>query len=178
MLAWKKCERHGVVVHGAGGGAGLVGGDAIRVGGRVPWGTEVEYALSCGLRQPWPGVGDACCSAGLFLHVERARAEWRLALVQWALGMEQEWARQQGRTPDTGVLPCTSMYATVLRFMRMARDLLRRQCLRSIPACAGEPRRHARLHGRGRVYPRVCGGTASQAAVPGHPRRSIPACAG
>ena len=48
VLAWKKCERHGVVVHGAGGGAGLVGGDAIRVGGRVPWGTEVEYAYRAG----------------------------------------------------------------------------------------------------------------------------------
>ena len=48
VLAWKKGERHGVVVHGAGGGAGLVGGDAIRVGGRVPWGAEVEYAYRVG----------------------------------------------------------------------------------------------------------------------------------
>ena len=29
----------------------------------------------------------------------------------------------------------------------------------SIPACAGEPRPHASRPGRGRVYPRVCGGT-------------------
>ena len=33
--------------------------------------------------------------------------------------------------------------------------------LRSIPACAGEPRDEGRLVGRGRVYPRVCGGTQS-----------------
>ena len=30
---------------------------------------------------------------------------------------------------------------------------------RSIPACAGEPRRAARGERRTRVYPRVCGGT-------------------
>ena len=48
VLAWKKGERHGVVVHGAGGGAGQVGEGAIRVGGRVPWGAEVEYAYRAG----------------------------------------------------------------------------------------------------------------------------------
>ena len=31
---------------------------------------------------------------------------------------------------------------------------------RSIPACAGEPRRRRRLRRRSAVYPRVCGGTA------------------
>ena len=29
----------------------------------------------------------------------------------------------------------------------------------SIPACAGEPRLELGVLGRGRVYPRVCGGT-------------------
>ena len=69
---------------------------------------------------------------------------------------------------------------------------------RSIPACAGEPRRYARTDRQGRVYPRVCGGTAvsrlSAAACSGLSPRvrgnrgfvgssgaeagSIPACAG
>ena len=48
VLAWKKGERHGVVVRGAGGGTGQVGEGAIRVGGRVPWGAEVEYAYRAG----------------------------------------------------------------------------------------------------------------------------------
>ena len=48
VLAWKKGERHGVVVSGAGGGAGQAGGGAVRVGGRVPWGAEVEYAYRAG----------------------------------------------------------------------------------------------------------------------------------
>ena len=48
VLAWKKGDRHGVVVRGAGGGAGQVGEGAIRVGGRVPWGAEVEYAYRAG----------------------------------------------------------------------------------------------------------------------------------
>ena len=48
VLAWKKGDRHGVVVRGAGGGAGQAGEGAIRVGGRVPWGAEVEYAYSAG----------------------------------------------------------------------------------------------------------------------------------
>ena len=48
VLAWKKGDRHGVVVRGAGGGAGQVGEGAIRVGGRVPWGAEVEYAYRSG----------------------------------------------------------------------------------------------------------------------------------
>ena len=48
VLAWKKGARHGVVVRGAGGGAGQVGEGAVRVGGRVPWGAEVEYAYRAG----------------------------------------------------------------------------------------------------------------------------------
>jgi hypothetical protein len=42
VMAWKKGGRNGVVVRGAGG----PGGDSIRVGGRVPWGAEVEYAYT------------------------------------------------------------------------------------------------------------------------------------
>ena len=70
--------------------------------------------------------------------------------------------------------------------------------VRSIPACAGEPRRHLGIPGVSEVYPRVCGGTALcvfgkrfqrglSPRVRGNPahwggcgRRawSIPACAG
>ncbi len=48
VLAWKKGDRRGVVVCGACGGAGQIGEGAIRVGGRVPWGAEVEYAYRAG----------------------------------------------------------------------------------------------------------------------------------
>ena len=44
VLAWKKGGRNGVVIRGAGG----PGGDRIRVGGRVPWGAEVEFAYTTG----------------------------------------------------------------------------------------------------------------------------------
>ena len=50
MLAWKKGGRNGVVVRGAGGpgGGSQVGGGTVRIGGRVPWGAEVEYAYRAG----------------------------------------------------------------------------------------------------------------------------------
>ena len=51
VLAWKKGSRNGVVVRGAGGpGAGgqNPGGGTVRIGGRVPWGAEVEYAYRAG----------------------------------------------------------------------------------------------------------------------------------
>ena len=38
---------------------------------------------------------------------------------------------------------------------------LAESCIRSIPACAGEPLALRRNHGLRRVYPRVCGGTES-----------------
>ena len=44
VMAWKKDGRNGVVIRGAGG----PGGDSIRVGGRVPWGAEVEFAYTTG----------------------------------------------------------------------------------------------------------------------------------
>ena len=49
-MAWKKGGRHGVVVRGAGGpGSGnQPGGGAVRIGGRAPWGAEVEYAYRAG----------------------------------------------------------------------------------------------------------------------------------
>ena len=40
VMAWRKSGRNGVVVKGAGGPVS----DGIHVGGRVPWGVEVEYA--------------------------------------------------------------------------------------------------------------------------------------
>ena len=50
VLAWKKGGRNGVVVRGAGGpGSGKnPGGGTVRIGGRVPWGAEVEYAYRAG----------------------------------------------------------------------------------------------------------------------------------
>ena len=50
VLGWRKGERSGMVVRGAGGpGRGArSGGGSIRVGGRVPWGAEVEYAYRAG----------------------------------------------------------------------------------------------------------------------------------
>ena len=50
VLGWRKGERSGMVVRGAGGpGRGSKdGGGAVRVGGRVPWGAEVEYAYRAG----------------------------------------------------------------------------------------------------------------------------------
>ena len=44
VLAWKKGGRNGMVIRGAGG----PGGDSIRVGGRVPWGAEVQFAYTTG----------------------------------------------------------------------------------------------------------------------------------
>ena len=50
VLGWRKGERHGMVVHGAGGPGrrGRLGGPAVRVGGRVPWGAKAEYAYRAG----------------------------------------------------------------------------------------------------------------------------------
>ena len=51
VMAWKKGGRNGVVVRGAGGpgaGGSEPGGGTVRIGGRVPWGAEVEYAYRAG----------------------------------------------------------------------------------------------------------------------------------
>ena len=51
VMAWKKDGRKGVVVRGAGGpgaGGNNPGGGTVRIGGRVPWGAEVEYAYRAG----------------------------------------------------------------------------------------------------------------------------------
>ena len=51
VMAWKKGGRQGVVVRGAGGpgaGGSNPGGGTVRIGGRVPWGAEVEYAYRAG----------------------------------------------------------------------------------------------------------------------------------
>ena len=48
VLGWRKGERSGMVVRGAGGPGSKVGGGTIRVGGRVPWGAKVEYAFRTG----------------------------------------------------------------------------------------------------------------------------------
>ena len=51
VMAWKKDEQQGVVIKGAGGpgaGGNNPGGGTVRIGGRVPWGAEVEYAYRAG----------------------------------------------------------------------------------------------------------------------------------
>ena len=50
VVAWKKGGRNGVVIRGAGGprSGGKPGDGTIRVGGRVPWGAEVEFAYTSG----------------------------------------------------------------------------------------------------------------------------------
>ena len=50
VMAWKKGGRNGVVVRGAGGphSGKNPGGGTVRIGGRVPWGAEVEYAYRAG----------------------------------------------------------------------------------------------------------------------------------
>ncbi len=50
VMAWKKGGRNGVVVRGAGGphSGSNPGGGTVRIGGRVPWGAEVEYAYRAG----------------------------------------------------------------------------------------------------------------------------------
>ena len=50
VLGWRKGERSGIVVRGAGGpGRGAKsGGGTVRVGGRVPWGAKAEFAYRAG----------------------------------------------------------------------------------------------------------------------------------
>ena len=49
VLGWRKGERSGMVVHGAGGpGRGAKSGGTVRVGGRVPWGAKAEFAYRAG----------------------------------------------------------------------------------------------------------------------------------
>ena len=50
VMGWKKDERQGVVVKGAGGphSGANPGGGTVRIGGRVPWGAEVQYAYKAG----------------------------------------------------------------------------------------------------------------------------------
>ena len=50
VLGWRKGERSGMVVRGAGGpGRGAKsGGGTVRVGGRVPWGAKAEFAYRAG----------------------------------------------------------------------------------------------------------------------------------
>ena len=48
VLGWRKGERKGMVVRGAGGPGRGEGGGTIRTGGRVPWGAKAEYAFRAG----------------------------------------------------------------------------------------------------------------------------------
>ena len=50
VLGWRKGERSGMVVRGAGGPrrGSKAGGGAVRVGGHVPWGAKAEFAYRAG----------------------------------------------------------------------------------------------------------------------------------
>ena len=48
VLGWRKGERSGTLVRGAGGPGHISGGGAVRTGGPVPWGAKVEYAYRAG----------------------------------------------------------------------------------------------------------------------------------
>ena len=51
VLGWRKGERSGIVVRGAGGpgrGTKAVGGGTVRTGGCVPWGAKAEFAYRAG----------------------------------------------------------------------------------------------------------------------------------
>ncbi len=48
VLGWRKGERSGMVVHGARSKDGTDRGPAVRTGGQVPWGADVEYAYRAG----------------------------------------------------------------------------------------------------------------------------------
>ncbi len=48
VLGWRKGERKGMVVKGAGGPRRGDGGGTIRTGGHVPWGAKAEYAYRAG----------------------------------------------------------------------------------------------------------------------------------
>ena len=48
VLGWRKGERSGMVVRGAGGPGRGDGGGTVRTDGRVPWGAKVEYAFRTG----------------------------------------------------------------------------------------------------------------------------------
>ena len=65
VLGWRKGERSGMVVRGAGGPGRGDGGGAVRTGGRMPWGAKVDFAFRAGLRRPGPGVCGARGRAGL-----------------------------------------------------------------------------------------------------------------
>ena len=53
VLGWRKGERSGTVVRGAGGPGRGHGGGTVRTGGWVPWGAKVDYAFRTG----YDGVG-------------------------------------------------------------------------------------------------------------------------
>ena len=95
VMAWKKGGRNGVVVRGAGGpgaGGNQPGGGTVRIGGRVPWGAEVEYAYRAGYDSRGPGVGDSPGGrAGLWPDVDAAGA-----------GRRRSRSR---RGPDRGLSP-------------------------------------------------------------------------
>ena len=48
VLGWRKGERSGTVIRGAGGPGRGDGGGAVRTGGRVPWGAKVDFAFRAG----------------------------------------------------------------------------------------------------------------------------------
>ena len=48
VLGWRKGDRKGMVVKGAGSPGSEAGGGALRTGGREPWGAKVDFAFRAG----------------------------------------------------------------------------------------------------------------------------------
>ena len=78
VLGWRKGERKGMVVKGAGGPGRGDGGDTVRTGGRVPWGAKAEYAFRAGYdgmgRVSVEHVVERGCSAILTQRAQAAAA--------------------------------------------------------------------------------------------------------
>ena len=92
-----------------------------RIGGRVPWGAEVEYAYPRRVRQPGPGVGDPRRGrAGLWPDVDAGGDGCRLETREEAkpVGAGRWTAMHGGGHHATSVVssPKLSMYAGLLYY--------------------------------------------------------------
>ena len=96
VLGWRKGERSGMVVRGAGGpGRGAKsGGGTVRVGGRVPWGAKAEFAYRAG----YDGMGRVSVT-----HVVERGYSAMLKQPETAAASEQPGTARTG--PHTRVPP-------------------------------------------------------------------------
>ena len=127
VLAWKKGGRNGVV-RGAGGpgSSNTVGRGTVRIGGRVPWGAQVEYAYRAGydsrgrvsvtpvvdergysvMLSQWepdgdgPGAGRA--AVGARIRRQRQRAQGQRPAPYWIWGHRTDGRAGSGQPPPEG----------------------------------------------------------------------------